>query len=98
MVTVIIPKEQLVKLIEAVVADDTSDDLYKVVEYLGEDADNDNERFCDNYELGLWFEEAMDMNDISAITELERIAGEHMKQEAEDREEAKLALEVERGQ
>lgn len=89
-------KQQLTNLIEAVVADETSADLYKLVDSLG--LDSDNEEFCDHYELGNWFLGAMDLNDVSAIIEVSDIAYRRLKEEHEDREEAKLALEVERGQ
>jgi hypothetical protein len=89
-------KDTLLKLIGNIVNDQTSDDLFKLIEML--DVEDDNRQFCERYELGRWFEEAMDLNDISAITELEKIARKRLGQESDQRIEDQVIAEAQRGQ
>ena len=89
-------KDTLLKLIGNIVMNETSDDLFNLIDTL--DVEDDNRQFCERYELGRWFEEAMDLNDISAIVVIEEIARKRLGQESDQRIEDQDIAEAQRGQ
>ena len=81
-------KEQLVGLIENnVLYDRSSIDIQEIVDDLPEDSEEALSYFCDRFELGNWFYEALLMNEIDISDELITIGLNRGKEEKEHNDE-----------
>lgn len=81
------------QVIQAAVADRTSEEINNNIAYLKEDFTDNIERmedFCNRFDLGNWFLDAMTLNDIDIIEELEGIFLRKFNDEIEEREEDRL--------
>jgi len=81
------------QVIQAALADQSSEEVNKLNKYLKEDFTDNPERmedFCNRFDLGNWFLDAMTLNDIDIIEELEGIFLRKFNDEIEEREEDRL--------
>lgn len=94
-------KEVLIGLIENnLLFEHHSTDIQQIVDDLPEDNDEALGRFCDRFELGNWFYEAMQMNEIDISTELIDIGTRRQAEESEsarDREDIRRDIERSQG-
>lgn len=81
------PIELLEETIGHVVARLNSLDLHQIIRELPGNTEEAAEAFCDRFELGTWFWEALTLNDADIGSILSRLAEQKMEEEAEDGEE-----------
>lgn len=90
-------KTTLRNIIEMVVADRDSDELGEFVRQtftLDMSTEEASEEFCDKFDLGDWFYEAMILNDIDIVSELDSIKLSRQVEEEEGREMREASEEV----
>jgi hypothetical protein len=76
--------KQLTDLIrDQLLWEEASWDLREYIGKLPDDNDEALRQFCDRYELGNWFFEALQLHDVCIADLLEEIAVEHQQQEHE---------------
>jgi len=83
------------QVIQAIVADENSVTINELIQEIIDDKDAKEdeqkiEMFCDRYELGNWFYDAMVINDVDIIEELNGIWMRKRIDEAEANEEDRL--------